>query len=124
MSTQAGTPREEDMSDSSATTSITGTPGSPGRASGPARVVHSPDDFARVLPGDVLVCRFTEPAWTALFGVVAAVVTETGGVLSHAAIVAREYGIPAVLAVPGAMTALRDGDTVTVDGGAGRVTAA
>lgn len=111
------------MSDSSAATSITGTPGSPGRASGPARVVHSPDDFARVLPGDVLVCRFTEPAWTALFGVVAAVVTETGGVLSHAAIVAREYGIPAVLAVPGAMTALRDGDTVTVDGAAGRVTA-
>jgi pyruvate,water dikinase len=86
-------------------------------------VVHGPDDFERVRPGDVLVCRFTEPAWTALFGVVAAVVTETGGVLSHAAIVAREYGIPAVLAVPGAMTALRDGESVTVDGGAGLVTA-
>jgi pyruvate,water dikinase len=122
MSTQAGTPREEDMSDSSAT-NIAGTPGSPGHATGPARVVHGPDDFARVLPGDVLVCRFTEPAWTALFGVVAAVVTETGGVLSHAAIVAREYGIPAVLAVPSAMTALRDGETVTVDGAAGLVTA-
>ncbi len=54
---------------------------------------------------------------------VAAVVTETGGVLSHAAIVAREYGIPAVLAVPAAMTTLRDGETVTVDGSAGRVAA-
>ncbi|MFI2363889.1 PEP-utilizing enzyme [Promicromonospora sp. NPDC019610] len=56
-------------------------------------------------PGDVLVCRFTEPSWTALFGLVSAVVTETGGVLSHAAIVTREHGQP-----------------VTVDGGAGRVT--
>jgi pyruvate,water dikinase len=96
------------MSDGSAATDITGTPGSPGRATG---------------PGDVLVCRFTEPAWTALFGVVAAVVTETGGVLSHAAIVAREHGIPAVLAAPGVMTTLRDDETVTVDGGAGRVSA-
>jgi pyruvate,water dikinase len=111
------------MSDMSAVMEVSGTPGSPGRATGPARVVHGPDDFARVRPGDVLVCRFTEPAWTALFGVVAAVVTETGGVLSHAAIVAREYGIPAVLAVPGATTTLPDGATVTVDGGTGRVTA-
>jgi phosphoenolpyruvate synthase/pyruvate phosphate dikinase len=109
------------MSDSSVV-DLAGTPGSPGLASGPARVVHGPDDFPRVSPGDVLVCRFTEPAWTALFGVVAAVVTETGGVLSHAAIVAREHAIPAVLAVPDAMTTLRDGETVTVDGGAGRVT--
>ena len=109
------------MSDSSVV-ELAGTPGSPGRASGPARVVHGPDDFTRVGPGDVLVCRFTEPSWTALFGVVSAVVTETGGVLSHAAIVAREHGIPAVLAVPDAMTTLRDGETVTVDGGAGRVT--
>lgn len=110
------------MSDSSVV-DLAGTPGSPGLASGPARVVHGPDDFTRVRPGDVLVCRFTEPAWTALFGVVAGVVTETGGVLSHAAIVAREHGIPAVLAVPGAMATLRDGQTVTVDGGAGRVAA-
>ncbi|GAB2482232.1 hypothetical protein GCM10027063_25420 [Promicromonospora xylanilytica] len=109
------------MANSSDVSRATGTPGSPGRASGPARVVHGPDDFARVLPGDVLVCRFTEPAWTALFGVVAAVVTETGGVLSHAAIVAREHGIPAVLAVRGAMTTLRDGEPLTVDGDAGMV---
>ncbi|MFI9486029.1 PEP-utilizing enzyme [Promicromonospora sp. NPDC052451] len=106
---------------SHSTAGVAGTPGSPGRATGPARVVHGPDDFTRVRAGDVLVCRFTEPAWTALFGVVAAVVTETGGVLSHAAIVAREHGIPAVLAVPGVTTMLRDGQTVTVDGDAGRV---
>lgn len=102
-------------------TALTGTPGSPGVAAGPARVVHGPGDFGRVRPGDVLVCRTTDPAWTPLFGVVVAVVTETGGLLSHAAIVAREQGLPAVLAVPGAMTALPDGATVEVDGGTGRV---
>ncbi|MER7417304.1 PEP/pyruvate-binding domain-containing protein [Micromonospora peucetia] len=102
-------------------TSLAGTPGSPGLAAGPARVVRGPDDFAEVRPGDVLVCRTTDPAWTPLFGVVAAVVTETGGLLSHAAIVARELGLPAVLAVPGAMTALPDGATVEVDGSTGRV---
>ncbi|MEQ4305607.1 PEP/pyruvate-binding domain-containing protein [Plantactinospora sp. B6F1] len=102
-------------------TALTGTPGSPGVAVGPARVVHGPGDFGRVRPGDVLVCRTTDPAWTPLFGVVAAVVTETGGLLSHAAIVAREQGLPAVLAVPGAMTALPDGAAVEVDGSGGRV---
>ncbi|MDG4785745.1 PEP/pyruvate-binding domain-containing protein [Micromonospora sp. WMMD1102] len=106
------------------TSVLTGTPGSPGIAVGPARVVGGPGDFARVRAGDVLVCRTTDPAWTPLFGVVAAVVTETGGVLSHAAIVAREQGLPAVLSVPGAMAALPDGATVEVDGGTGRVTSA
>lgn len=100
---------------------LTGTPASPGQATGPVRHVESPDDFDRVRPGDILVCRTTDPSWTALFGVVAAVVTETGGLLSHAAIVAREYGLPAVVAAPGATTALRDGALVTVDGTSGRV---
>lgn len=99
----------------------TGTPGSSGSAAGPARVVRGPSDFARVRPGDVLVCRTTDPAWTPLFGVVAAVVTETGGLLSHAAIVAREQGLPAVLAIPDATTVLRDGVMVEVDGSTGRV---
>lgn len=80
-----------------------------------------PADFRRVRPGDVLVCRETDPAWTSLFTVAAAVVTETGGLLSHAAIVAREIGIPAVLAVPGASTALQEGAFVLVDGGRGTV---
>ncbi|MFF3335734.1 PEP/pyruvate-binding domain-containing protein [Streptomyces sp. NPDC002888] len=99
----------------------TGTPGSPGSAAGLARVVCGPSDFARVRPGDVLVCRTTDPAWTPLFGVVAAVVTETGGLLSHAAIVAREQGLPAVLAIPDATTLLPDGAMVEVDGSTGRV---
>lgn len=101
---------------------LTGTPGSAGTATGPARVVRGPDDFARVRPGDVLVCPWTDPGWTPLLRVAAAVVTETGGVLSHAAIVARERGIPAVLGVPGATTTLLHAGTVTVDGTAGTVT--
>ncbi|MET0864989.1 MAG: PEP/pyruvate-binding domain-containing protein [Nakamurella sp.] len=104
-----------------AVTDLTGTPASKGLATGPVRLVHGPRDFPRVKPGDILVCRTTDPAWTALFGVVAAVVTETGGLLSHAAIVAREQGVPAVLAVPRATTALPEGALVTVDGSSGRI---
>lgn len=100
---------------------LRGTGASGGRASGPARVVRGPDDFGAVRPGDVLVCRETDPAWTPLFDVVAAVVTETGGLLSHAAIVARELRLPAVLGVPAATDALRDAGAVVVDGDAGTV---
>ncbi|MFI6512047.1 PEP/pyruvate-binding domain-containing protein [Streptosporangium sp. NPDC050855] len=103
---------------------LTGTPGSRGVVTGPARIVRGLGDFARVHPGDVLVCPFTDPAWTPLLRIAAGVVTETGGVLSHAAIVAREHGIPAVLGVPDATGTLHDGGTVTVDGTAGTVTAA
>ncbi len=84
-------------------------------------MVTGPADFARVRPGDVLVCRTTDPAWTPLFGVAAAIVTEIGGMLSHAAIVAREQGLPAVLAVPNATTALHDGAPVEVNGSTGRI---
>ncbi len=94
---------------------------SPGRASGAVRVVRDLGGFGSVEPGDVLVCRTTDPAWTALFGIVAAVVTETGGLLSHAAIVARELGIPAVVGVPDAVTYLSGTDWVTVDGASGTV---
>jgi pyruvate, water dikinase len=101
---------------------VTGVPSSPGRARGPARLVRSVDGFARVRRGDVLVCRTTDPAWTPLFRIAAAVVTEAGGVLSHAAIVAREFGIPAVVGAGEAMTRVTDGVPVTVDGTAGTVT--
>lgn len=100
---------------------LRGVPASGGRATGRARVVRAPGDFRSFRPGDVLVCRETDPAWTPLFTVAAAVVTETGGVLSHAAIVAREVGIPAVLAVPDACGVLADGPEVTVDGDRGAV---
>jgi rifampicin phosphotransferase len=94
---------------------------SPGRAQGPARVVAGPDDFRRVQAGDVLVAVTTTPAWTPLFPSLAALVTETGGILSHAAIVAREYGLPAVVGAREATKLLPDGATLLVDGGAGTV---
>jgi phosphoenolpyruvate synthase/pyruvate phosphate dikinase len=99
----------------------TGAPGSNGIAAGPVRLVHSVDDFDAVRPGDVIVCRTTDPSWTVLFGIAAAVVTETGGILSHAAIVAREYGIPAVVAARGAMETLANHRTISVDGTNGHV---
>lgn len=98
-----------------------GRPASAGTASGPARIVRGPEDFARVRRGDVLVCPFTDPAWTPLFGIVAAVVTEVGGPLSHAAIVAREQRIPAVVGVAGATRDLTDDRSTTVDGSSGVV---
>ncbi len=105
------------------TISSRGVPSSPGRAQGPARVVRSADDFGRVRPGDILVCRTTDPAWTPLFRVAAGVVTETGGMLCHAAIVAREYAIPAVVGVAAATSTFTDGELITVDGESGTVTA-
>ncbi|HET6292802.1 MAG TPA: PEP/pyruvate-binding domain-containing protein [Kribbella sp.] len=102
--------------------SLTGTPASAGTVTGTARMVRGPDDFSRVQPGDILVCPYTDPAWTPLLRIAAGVVTETGGVLAHAAIVARELRIPAVVGIPGATTTLNDGDTITLDGAAGTVT--
>lgn len=103
--------------------SLIGTPGAHGTVTGIARVLHGPSDFPRVQPGDIVICPYTDPAWTPLFRIAAAVVTETGGVLSHAAIVAREHGIPAVLGIPDATTRIHDGIRITVNGTAGTVTA-
>lgn len=105
-----------------ARTVLTGTPGSHGLATGVARPVTGPADFHTVRPGDVLLCPWTDPAWTPLLRMAGAVVTQTGGLLSHAAIVAREYRIPAVLGVADATTAIEPGTVVTVDGSAGTVT--
>ena len=74
---------------------VSGTPASRGRASGPVRVIHGPDEFGHLAAGEILVCPYTNPSWTPLFQRAAAVVVDTGGPGSHAAIVAREYGIPA-----------------------------
>ncbi len=100
---------------------IVGTPGSPGRARGIARVINGPDDFYRFEPGDVLVAHATTPVWTPLFNLASAAVTEVGGPFCHAAIVAREFGIPLVDGALDAMQAISDGLPVTVDGSAGVV---
>ncbi|MEV4567747.1 PEP/pyruvate-binding domain-containing protein [Nonomuraea sp. NPDC049419] len=101
---------------------LNGMPGSHGVATGTARIVRGPGDFARVRPGDILICPFTDPAWTPLLRIAAGVVTETGGVLSHAAIVARERGIPAVLGIQDVTNTLHDGATITIDGTTGTIT--
>ncbi|MEU4807125.1 PEP/pyruvate-binding domain-containing protein [Actinosynnema sp. NPDC023587] len=101
---------------------LSGTPGSHGTVTATARIVRGPSDFPAVRPGEVVVCRYTDPAWTPLFTIASGVVTETGGALSHAAIVAREYGLPAVLRVADAMTHIRNGDRIVLDGTAGTVT--
>ena len=100
---------------------IVGNPGSPGKVTGTARVIRTLADAARLGRGDVLVTTTTMPAWTPLFGTASAVVTDAGGVLSHCAIVAREYGIPAVVGTGSGTTAIKDGQTIEVDGNAGEV---
>jgi pyruvate,water dikinase len=100
---------------------LRGTSGSPGTARGPARVVRSLAEAGRLQPGDVLVAETTAPPWTPLFATAAAIVTDTGGVLSHCAVVAREYGIPAVVGTGTATASIEDGQLVEVDGDAGLV---
>ena len=100
---------------------LRGVGASHGRASGVVRVLRSPDPTA-MEDGEVIVVEFADPGWTPLFPRAAAVVMEVGGVMCHAAVVARELGIPAVFGVTGATSTLRDGQTVEVDGGLGTVT--
>lgn len=99
---------------------LMGAAASPGAVTSPARVVAGPADFKRLREGDILVCRATDPAWTPLFALATGVVAETGGRLSHAAVVAREYGVPAVLGAPGVSARIADGARISVDGTAGR----
>jgi pyruvate,water dikinase len=101
---------------------LAGIAASPGVYRGQARVVTTPADFGRLVQGDVLVAIMTTPAYNVLLPLLGAVVTDTGGVLSHAAIVAREYHIPAVVATGAATTTIPDGSVVTVDGDRGTVT--
>ena len=95
---------------------------SPGLARGRAVILFSPDELDRVRDGDVLVARSVDPGWTPVFALLAGLVTEHGGQLSHAAVVAREYGLPTVTGIPGVTQTLRDGDQVLVDGLTGTVT--
>jgi pyruvate,water dikinase len=100
---------------------IRGSAGSAGVAEGVARVVRDVGELGRLTPGEVLVCRATTPPWTPIFGSIAALVTDTGGVLAHGAIVAREYGIPAVMGTKVGTAVIPDGARVRVDGTRGEV---
>jgi phosphohistidine swiveling domain-containing protein len=100
---------------------LRGEPASPGRATGPVRIVRDVSDFDKFQQDDVLVAQQTAPAWTPLFAKAAAVVTDGGSLAAHASLVAREYGIPAVVATGDATIRLIDGQLVTVDGSAGLV---
>ena len=100
---------------------LRGSAASRGVVTGTARIIHSPEEGTRLRPGDIMVCVMSTPAWTPLFAIAGGIVSETGGALSHPAITAREYGIPAVVAVKDALARIRDGQKVTVDGAAGVV---
>lgn len=106
----------------SAGAAVTGLAASRGEAVGTVCVVRGPQEFSKLKKGDILVAPFTAPVWTPLFRVAAAVVTDVGSPVSHAAIVAREYGMPAVVATGNATAVLKDGQRVRVDGTSGRVT--
>lgn len=112
-------PNEPDMADDPR--HLAGIPGSPGAAEGIVHIVRDAEDFAKFPLGAVLVARTTSPAWTPLFYTAAAVVTESGGPLSHGAVTAREMRIPAVMSVRDVMSKLRNGDRVRVDGASGRI---
>jgi pyruvate,water dikinase len=101
---------------------INGNAASAGKITGTARVILSLDDAARLCRGDILVCPATMPPWTPLFAIASGVVTDHGGILSHTAIVAREYQIPAVVGTKLATSLIRDGQRITVDGSEGTVT--
>ena len=100
---------------------IKGVAASPGEVSGVARILHGSEDFGQMKPGNVLVAPITTPAWTPLFAMASAVVTDIGGCLSHGSIVAREYGIPAVLGTGDPTRRIQNEQTITMNGSLGTV---
>jgi pyruvate,water dikinase len=112
-----GEPAEQDDVEDT----VAGNAGSPGKVRGTARLIRSLDEADKLGVGEILVAETTSPSWTPLFATAAGIVTDTGGILSHCAVVAREYAIPAVVGTGVAMSRIRDGQTIEVDGDAGRV---
>jgi pyruvate,water dikinase len=102
-------------------TLVRGIAASPGVHTGTARIVLDPREFERLVEGDVLVAQSTSEAFNVLLPLLGAIVTDAGGLLSHSAIVAREYGIPAVVGTREATTLIADGARIRVDGGTGEV---
>ena len=103
------------------TTALSGTPVSPGVAEGAVHVVLDPRGV-QLAPGEILVCPGTDPAWTPLFLAAGGLITEVGGLMTHGSVVAREYGIPAVVGVPQATTRLHTGQRIRLDGSTGQIT--
>jgi rifampicin phosphotransferase len=103
-------------------TEFEGIPASRGLLSGPIRVVDNIDDICLVRHGEILVVPRTDPGWTPVFRIIGGLITETGGLLSHGAVVSREYGLPAVTNIPNACQIFKTGQTVTIDGSRGTVT--
>jgi pyruvate,water dikinase len=101
---------------------LVGRPVSPGLRQGPVKVVTTPSQFSKVQAGDIMVTRSTDPGWTPIFGLLGGLIMESGGQLSHGAVVAREYGLPAVAGIAGVTKLLQDGQVVLLDGLAGTVT--
>jgi pyruvate,water dikinase len=100
---------------------LTGVAGAPGAVEGTARVVVDPFDAEPLEPGEILVCRFTDPSWAPLFTLADALVIDIGAAASHGAIVARELGVPCVIGTGEGTRRIRTGDRLRVDGSAGRV---
>ena len=96
---------------STAADSLKGTGASAGVVRGPAKVTLSQDDFGRIQPGDIIVCPSSNPSWVPIFTIAGGLITNTGGVLSHAAVVAREFGLPAVVGTGDATTKITDGSS-------------
>jgi pyruvate,water dikinase len=99
---------------------MAGSPVSPGSTEGAARIVLDPRG-AGLLPGEIMVCPGTDPSWTPLFLIASGLIMETGGMMTHGAVVAREYGIPAVVGVDRATERLRTGQRVRLDGSRGTI---
>jgi phosphoenolpyruvate synthase/pyruvate phosphate dikinase len=116
-----GFPEKFHAGEPSTTGEVKGLAASPGVVEGPARFVHSLDEFDQVKDGEILVCRMTNPAWVVLFTKITGLVTEAGGAVSHPAVVAREFGIPAVVGTTNAGDRIATGDRIRVNGGTGVV---
>jgi pyruvate,water dikinase len=109
-------------SEGSADGSLSGFAASPGSVEGPARVILAADQIGEVQPGEILVAPLTAPSWAPIFGKILATVTDVGGMMSHAAIVCREYGLPAVTGTAFGTTQIQTGQRIRVDGNNGTVT--
>jgi pyruvate,water dikinase len=101
---------------------LQGQAGSPGVVEGPARIVRAVEELDDVQQGEVLICPATSPSWSTVFSRVVATVSDVGGVMSHAAIICREYGLPAVVGTGSAVSSITNGQRVRVDGDRGTVT--